>query len=129
MVEVWPAERLEQFRKAGFPRANSLQTVSDEGQHQIAASGSAPRILSPQSSLTYYLQSKESDQNQLVLEANAAAGTRQIHWFADRRYLGASAPSEPMPWTPMVGDYELQAMDDSGRVATRRISVRLAMGN
>ena len=28
----------------------------------------------------------------------------------------------------MAGDYELQAMDDAGRVATTRISVRLAMG-
>ncbi|MGB1129272.1 MAG: penicillin-binding protein 1C [Haloferula sp.] len=128
VVEVWPAERLEQFRKAGFPRANSLEAVSREDREEIAASGSAPRIISPQSSLTYYIHPRETDQNQLVLEANAAAGIRQIHWFADRRYLGASAPSEPMPWRPMVGDYELQAMDDSGRVASRRISVRLAVG-
>ena len=67
-------------------------------------------------------------QNRLLLEANAAPGTRQIHWFADRRYLGASPPAEPLPWQPIVGDYELQAMDDAGRVSTARISVRLAMG-
>ncbi len=127
LVEVWSAERLEQFRKAGFPRANSLLDVSGERQQQIAAQGAAPQIVSPQSSLTYYIQSDGGDQNRILLEARAAAGTRQIHWFADRRYLGASPPSEPLPWQPAIGDYELQAMDDSGRVATRRLCVRLAL--
>ena len=127
VVEVWSANRLEQFRKAGFPRANSLLDVSGERQQQIAAHGAAPQILSPQSSLTYYIQSGGNEQNNIMLEAHAAAGTRQIHWFADRRYLGASAPAEPMRWQPMIGDYELQAMDDSGRVTTRRLSVRLAL--
>jgi penicillin-binding protein 1C len=127
LVEVWSASRLEQFRKAGFPRANSLTDVSGERQREIAAHGAAPQILSPQSSLTYYIQSGGNDQNHIMLEAHAAAGTRQIHWFADRRYLGASAPAEAMPWQPTVGDYELQAMDDSGRVSTRRLSVRLAL--
>ena len=127
LVEVWSASRLEQFRKAGFPRANSLLETSAEAQAKIAEHGAPPTILSPQSSLTYYIQPGVPDQSRLALEANAAPGTRQIHWFADRRYLGASAPSEPMPWQPMVGDYELQAMDDSGRVSKKRISVRLAI--
>jgi len=127
VVEVWSADRLEQFRKAGFPRENSLRDLSGEWQQKIAAEGVAPEIRSPQSSLTYYIQAGDQDQNRILLEAHAAAGTRQIHWFADRRYLGASAPAEAMPWQPAVGDYELQAMDDSGRVATRRIRVRLAL--
>jgi penicillin-binding protein 1C len=90
------------------------------------AQGPPPRILSPQSALTYYIQSNAPGQNRLQLEASAAPGTQRIHWFADRRYLGASAPADPLPWQPIVGDYELQAMDDSGRVTSTRISVRLA---
>jgi penicillin-binding protein 1C len=90
--------------------------------------GLPPKILSPQSALTYYIQSNAPQQNRLLLEANAAPGTRQIHWFADRRYLGASAPAEPLPWQPLAGDYDLQAMDDAGRVSSTRISVRLAVG-
>ena len=80
--------------------------------------------------MTYYIQTgtRAPQQNQLLLEASAAPGTRQIHWFADRRYLGASAPAEPLPWQPIVGDYDLQAMDDAGRVSSTHISVRLAMG-
>ncbi len=64
-----------------------------------------------------------------TLAANAAPGTRQIHWFADHRCLGATPPAEPLSWQPIVGDYTLQAMDDAGRTSSRRISVRLAMGD
>jgi penicillin-binding protein 1C len=79
--------------------------------------------------LTYYIQENAPEQNRLHLEANSAPDTLQIHWFADRRYLGASAPSEPLTWEPRVGDYEVQAMDDAGRVSSTHISVRLAVGN
>ena len=126
VVEIWPAERLEQFRKAGFPRADSQQAASRERLAHIAAHGSAPQILSPQATVTYHIHPGDHPQNQILLEARAAAGTRQIHWFADRRYLGASAPAESLPWLPIVGDYEIQAMDDSGRVATRLVRIRLA---
>ncbi|MGI9239812.1 MAG: transglycosylase domain-containing protein, partial [Verrucomicrobiales bacterium] len=131
VVEVWSADRLEQFRKAGFPRASTNALSAEENPHQNATVAPAPKILSPQSALTYYIQSGNgaSRQNRLLLEANAAPGTQQIHWFADRRYLGASPPAEPLAWEPIVGDYELQAMDDAGRVSVARISVRLAMGH
>ncbi|MEO5916069.1 MAG: penicillin-binding protein 1C [Luteolibacter sp.] len=128
VVEVWPADRLEQFRNAGFPRANSRQPV-DEGPHRTNTIASPPRIVSPQSALTYYIQENAPQQNRLLLEANSGPDTRQIHWFADRRYLGASAPAEPLSWEPIVGDYEVQAMDDAGRVSSTHISVRLAVGN
>lgn len=129
VVEVWSANRLEQFRAAGFPRSNSLQLSADDHAHRSSSFGPPPEILSPQSALTYYIQANTPEQNRLLLEANAAPDTRQIHWFADRRYLGASAPTEPLSWQPIVGDYELQAMDDAGRVSSVRIRVRLAIGN
>lgn len=128
VVEVWSAERLSQFKKAGFPRAASPLANDSPSPNQPTTIGPAPRILSPQPSLTYYIQANAPQQSRLLLQANAAPGTRQIHWFADNRYLGASPPAEPLPWQPLVGDYELQAMDDGGRVAVARISVRLAIG-
>lgn len=124
VVERWSADRLEQFRKAGFPR---VATPLAAEAAPPALHGPPPRILSPQRSLTYYLEVDTPERNRLALEADAAPGTRWIHWFADHRYLGASPPAEPLLWNPAAGDYELQAMDDAGRVATARISVRLAM--
>ncbi len=128
IVEVWSAERLEQFRKAGFPRAATAQPAEDKAHHRAAIIGPPPKIISPQSALTYYIQANAHQRNRLMLEANATPGTHQIHWFADRRYLGASAPAEALAWEPTVGDYELQAMDDVGRVSSTRVSVRLALG-
>jgi len=127
VVEVWSANRLEQFRNAGFPRSSSPLSGADSDPHKSASIAPPPKILSPQSALTYYIQSSAQQQNSLILEASAAPGTKQIHWFADRRYLGASPPSEPLFWNPAVGDYNLQAMDDAGRVSVIRISVRLAV--
>ncbi len=128
IIEVWPADRLQQFRNAGFPRASSRKLADDADSHPTYTISSPPRIVSPQSALTYYIQENAPDQNRLILEANSAANTRQIHWFADRRYLGASAPAQPLSWQPIVGDYEVQAMDDDGRVSSTHISVRLAVG-
>ncbi len=128
VVEVWPADRLQQFRNAGFPRANSRQVNDDDSPQPTDSIGSPPRIVSPQSALTYYIQENAPQQNRLLLEANSGAETRNIHWFADRRYLGASAPAQALPWEPIVGDYNIQAMDDAGRVSSIRVSVRLAVG-
>lgn len=128
VVEVWSAERLAQFKKAGFPRAVSPLATTSLTSVQTTSIGHAPKIISPQPTLTYYVQANAPEQSRLLLQANAAPGTKQIHWFADNRYLGACPPAEPLPWQPIVGDYELQAMDDAGRVAVAKISVRLAMG-
>lgn len=128
VVEVWSAERLAQFKKAGFPRAvNPLANLS-QTPALTASIGYPPKIISPQSTLTYYVQANAPDQSRLLLQANAAPSTRNIHWFADNRYLGATPPDEPLPWQPIVGDYELQAMDDAGRASVARIRVRLAIG-
>ena len=128
VVEVWSAERLAQFKKAGFPRAATPLVNNGLTPQRSTATGSAPKIISPQPALTYYVQANAPQQSRLLLQANAAPGIQQIHWFADNRYLGASPPADPLPWQPLVGDYELQAMDDAGRVAVAKISVRLAMG-
>ncbi len=129
VVEVWSADRLEQFRNAGFPRAHFRQLATAASSYCANSIGPPPKIVSPQSALTYYIQQNAPEQSRLILEANSAPDTRQIHWFADHRYLGASAPAEPLSWEPIVGDYELQAMDDAGRVSSTHVSVRLAVGN
>ena len=112
--ECWPAHRLEQFRRAGLPRAES----------PITQGGAAPRIVSPQSTLTYVVRAGFSEKNAIPLEAEAAAGTKQVHWFEGKRYLGATAPTQPLMWNPSPGKWSLQAIDDAGRVA--QVAVRVS---
>jgi penicillin-binding protein 1C len=117
--EFWPAHRLEQFRRAGLPRAEPprLEAAAE-------SSGPAPRIVSPQPALTYVLRPGENRKNAIPLEAEAGADVRELHWFAGGRYLGASRPSQPLLWMPEPGRFEIEAFDDDGRVA--RVSVTIA---
>ena len=111
--EFWPEHRLEQFRRAGFPR---MQSPASRG-------GTAPRIVSPQPALTYIVRPGFAEKNAIPLEAEAGAGTRQIHWFDGNRYLGASAPSQPLLWKPTPGRWSLQAVDEAGRATQVAVHV------
>jgi penicillin-binding protein 1C len=118
--EFWPAHRLEQFRRAGLARLEPprLEAAS-------AFAGPPPRIVSPQAALTYVLRPDGKRQNGIPLEAEAGADVHELHWFAGNRYLGVSKPSEPLLWTPSPGRWQIEALDDSGRVA--RVAVTVAL--
>jgi penicillin-binding protein 1C len=111
--ECWPEHRLEQFRRAGMPR----------GESPTATASTPPRIVSPQGAITYVVRAGQSESDAIPLEAEAAAGTRQVHWFEGRRYLGASAPAQPLLWRPSPGRWSLQAIDDTGRVSRVAVNV------
>ena len=113
--EYWPAHRLEQFRRAGLPRV--------EPPAATATAGPPPRIVSPQPALTYVLRRGAVANNAIPLEATAAPGVRLVHWFAGPRYLGASAPAQPLMWQPTVGTWKIQALDDGGRSARVTLNV------
>jgi penicillin-binding protein 1C len=117
--EFWPAHRLEQFRRAGLPRAEPPLLAETTAGERAAA----PRIVSPQQALTYVLRPGDSAKNSIPLEANAGAGVRQIYWFADARYLGASRPAQPFVWQPSPGRWRIQAVDDSGRSTAMTLRV------
>ena len=118
--EFWPAQRLEQFRRAGLPRAEPPPFANGGTAN---TTGAPPRIVSPQAALTYVLRPGLVAKNAIPLEADASAESRQIHWFAGPRYLGASAPSHPLMWPAAAGKWTIQAVDDSGRVARTRVTV------
>ncbi len=113
--EYWPAHRLEQFRRAGLPRV--------EPPAARAVAGPPPRIISPQPKLTYVLHIGDAAKSGIPLEADATAEARQIHWFAGTHYLGASAPSHPLMWKAAPGHWQIQAVDDAGRVAKTSVTV------
>ena len=118
--EFWPAQRLEQFRRAGLPRSEPPRFANGGTPN---TGGAPPRIVSPQAALTYVLRPGDVVKNAIPLEADASAESRQIHWFAGPRYLGASAPSHPLMWQASAGKWTIQAVDDSGRVAMAMVTV------
>ncbi len=120
VAEFWPAQRLEQFRRAGLPRKEPPQLARDDSARD---SGTPPRIVSPQNALTYVLHVGDTAKNSIPLEADAAAEAREIHWFAGAHYLGASTPSHPLMWKAAPGCWQIQAVDDSGRVAKTSVTI------
>ncbi len=114
--EFWPPHRLEQFRRAGLPRSAAPDDTA-------AATGPAPRIISPQHAITYVLRPGAVAKNSIALESETASGVTQLHWFAGSRYLGASTPAQPLMWQPEVGNWTIQALDDAGRSACVSITV------
>ncbi len=120
VAEFWPAQRLEQFRRAGLPRKEPPRLARDDTARD---SGAPPRIVSPQNALTYVLHVGDTAKNSIPLEADAAAEAREIHWFAGTHYLGASAPSHPLMWKAAPGRWMIQAVDDSGRVAKTSVTI------
>ena len=114
--EFWPPHRLEQFRRAGLPRSAAPDDTS-------AASGPAPRIVSPQHAITYVMRPGVGAENSIALEAETAPGVTRLHWFAGSRYLGAGTPQQPLMWQPEVGNWTIQALDDAGRSASVSLTV------
>lgn len=126
VCECWSAERLAEFRYAGFPRANLPSHAEDLSALPDLTSAPAPRIISPQPSLTYLLRANDPSKNTIPLEAHAAPGVRRVHWFAGPRYLGSTAPAQPLLWAAAVGRWKLQVLDDAGRSAQVALDVRAA---
>ncbi len=126
VCEVWSAQRLAQFQRAGLPRATVPEFQDATGASPAASSGAPPRILSPQPTLTYVLRPHDAAKNFIPLDADAAPGVRQVYWFAGSGYLGASEPSKPLRWQPTAGRWLIQALDEEGRSAHVSITVQAA---
>jgi penicillin-binding protein 1C len=120
VAEFWPAQRLEQFRRAGLPRKEPPPLAREAAARD---SGKAPRIVSPQHALTYVLRAGDAAEDSIPLEADAAAEAREIHWFTGAHYLGASRPSHPLMWKPTPGCWQIQAVDDAGRIAQTTVTI------
>ena len=121
--EFWPSELAAMFAAAGIARTPPPPLdprCSPEG----TLPGAAPVILRPKAGLIYHLR-PEAPRRTLLLQAHADAGIRTLHWFADGRLIGRSAPGETLEWETGPGTYLLRVVDDAGRAVTRRVIVRM----
>ena len=121
--EFWPSELAAMFAAAGIaktPPPPLDPRCSPEG----TLPGAAPVILRPKAGLIYHLR-PEAPRRTLLLQAHADAGIRTLHWFADGRLIGRSAPGETLEWETGPGTYLLRVVDDAGRAVTRRVIVRM----
>ena len=86
--------------------------------------GDRPVIISPSEDMTYIIRSHVSKEQQgILLDATAAAGTKNIYWFIDGVLYGKARPGKTMFLYPQKGNHELTCTDDRGRSTSIKIEV------
>ena len=123
--EFWPTDMARMFLRAGVVKPPP-PPFAPECHEEEGTSGMPPVILQPKAGLVYYTDSRRDTGNTIALIANADADVRNVHWFADGRYLGIATPGNPLLWQASTGNITLRVVDDAGRSAQQRIQVRLA---
>lgn len=124
IFEFWPSNLLALFEKAGLPRPIPPPFLPGSALEFLGRSGRPPQIVSPAAHQSYALRPGTSDHS-LPLTAETDADVTKLYWFAGRRFLGATSPRQPLIWQSEPGEYQITALDDHGRSASRRLTVLL----
>ncbi|PVY38852.1 penicillin-binding protein 1C [Pontibacter virosus] len=83
----------------------------------------APVITSPAAGMEYLLEQEENQQ--LMLHCNAHNEVKQVYWYINDKFLGATAANEKVFFEPQkAGRYKISCTDDQGRNTDSYITVK-----
>ena len=119
----WPSDFLHIFHQAGIsletpPRYKDICSLD-----QKSSVGQSPVIKSPQSNIKYIIKSDAIDSSQIPFMATVDSDVNEIFWFINGKYEGRSKRGQAYVWKAVSGSYEVRAVDDSGRGASKRFKV------
>jgi penicillin-binding protein 1C len=124
VYEYWPSDLAALFARAGVPRRRPPEPGDCGPSNTLAAA--KPAITSPTSGAAYEVRTRRLGADALVLTATADGAVRTLYWFVDSAYVGASAPSRSLYWTPShPGRFDLSVVDDHGASDARKLEVEL----
>lgn len=123
--EFWPSDLQHIFNVAGIsikapPPYNEECSLNDK-----SASGRTPVIRSPQSNISYALQSDRMANETIPFSAVVDADVNDMYWFVDNSFAGKAEKGEPLLWKGVNGTFEVRVVDDHGRVAETRMTVEI----
>ena len=124
VYEFWPSDLEAVFRRAGIAIRKPPTWSPECGMDATAASGHAPRIVSPQPTLTYHAAATPSADGSILFAATTDADAERLFWFVNGALVAEVAHHERYFWTPKSGRFSVRAVDDLGRAAT--VSLRVA---
>src|SRR5688572_2593400 len=122
VYEFWPSDLLALFERAGVPRRVPPPFLPEMDNDLLARGGHPPKITLPASIMT--LSPSSANSAGIPLRAETESGVRKLYWFADKTFLGACDAREVLSWKPTPGVYQLTALDDHGRSASRSVTLR-----
>ncbi|MDR0533407.1 MAG: penicillin-binding protein 1C [Verrucomicrobiales bacterium] len=127
VYEIWPSDLQALFKKAGLPRRQPPSFEGERAVSPLASTNNGPVIKSPRESLTYALPlTANGDEQKIILQASATAGTESLYWFVDSVFVGRCKPEETLTWKARVGVHQIAVADDKGRTAVRQLTVEAA---
>jgi penicillin-binding protein 1C len=122
VYEFWPSDLLALFERAGVPRKLPPPFAPALENELLSRGGHPPKINLPANEMT--ISRRPANTPGIPLRAETETGVRKLYWFADKTFLGACDAHEILCWKPAPGVYQLTALDDHGRSASRSVVLR-----
>lgn len=122
VYEFWPSDLLALFERAGVPRKLPPPFAPTMDNELLSRGGHAPKINLPATEIT--ISHTPANTPGIPLRAETETGVRKLYWFADKTFLGSCDAHEVLCWKPAPGAYQLTALDDHGRSASRSVILR-----
>jgi len=120
VYEFWPSDLLALFERAGVPRKLPPPFLPSSESELLSRGGHPPKINLPANEMTV----SQNSSNIIPLRAETETGVRKLYWFADKTFLGVCDAHDVLSWKPAPGIYQLTALDDHGRSASRSVILR-----
>jgi penicillin-binding protein 1C len=122
VYEFWPSDLLALFERAGVPRKLPPPFAPTTDNELLSRGGHPPKINLPGTEMT--VSRASTDSAGIPLRAETESGVRKLYWFADKTFLGTCDAHAVLCWKPAPGTYQLTALDDHGRSASRSVILR-----
>jgi penicillin-binding protein 1C len=121
VYEFWPSDLLALFERAGVPRKLPPPFSPTSDNELLSRGGHPPKINLPGAEMT--VSRAPADSPGIPLRAETESGVRKLYWFADKTFLGACDAHAVLCWKTTPGVYQLTALDDHGRSASRSVTL------
>jgi len=123
VFEFWPSDFLHLFSQAGISLKTPPRYSPECSLDEKSSSGQKPIITSPQSSIDYAIQSDSPANRRIPFSAIVDPDVERVFWFVNGKYEGSAKGGDSFIWEATNGKYSVSAVDDSGRAASKEITV------
>ncbi len=125
IVEVWPDDLLDVFRKAGLKKI----ALSDRNFSCDSLSGLSQSLMitSPQKNIEYLISRHENHYNtKIQMRAISESDSHYLDWFVDKSYIGRSYKNRALFFeATQPGIYTVTVTDNLGRSQSSQFTVKV----
>ena len=115
VYEFWSSDLLKIFSEAGIQKQTPPSLEADCNLSLNNTSGTAPKIISPQSGIIYTKRITNMNNQTILFNASADADVKKLYWFVKNDFLGSVNPNQYLYWHEQAGKYTVRVIDDHAR--------------